>query len=62
MRIESLLVYLPVMSRRLPLLRIAVFAAVLLGLALLALAGGPVTALPGMSVPDAPAPFRWWFA
>jgi hypothetical protein len=62
MRIESLLVYLPAMSRWLPSLAIVVFAALLLGLALLALAGDAAADLLGMWAPDAPMPFRWWYA
>lgn len=62
MHIESLLVFRPAMSRWLPPLAIATFAVMLLGLVLLALAGDAASVLLGMSVPDAPAPFRWWYA
>jgi hypothetical protein len=60
MRVVSLLVYPPVMSRWLPALVIVTFTALLLVVALLALAGGDASALPLTQVPDEPTqPFRW---
>ncbi len=60
MHIESLLVYLPAMSRWLPLLAIATFTVLLLGLGLLALAGDAALAPLATLVPDRSVqPFRW---
>jgi hypothetical protein len=60
MRVVSLLVYPPVVSRWLPALAIAMFTALLLVAALIALAGGDTSVLPLTQVPDEPTqPFRW---
>jgi hypothetical protein len=60
MRIESLLVYLPAVSRRLPLLAIVMFTVLLIALALLALAGGTAHGPLATLVPDGSVqPFRW---
>ena len=60
MHIESLLVSLPASSRWLPLLAIATFTVLLLGLGLLALAGDAALVPLATLVPDGSVqPFRW---